>query len=40
MWQIEFKDHRIGTYESNKIYLFCFDNKIHIPNNGYNGLRW
>ena len=38
--RIQSKDHRIRTYEPNKIYLFCFDNKIHIPNNGYNGLRW
>ena len=38
--RIQSKDHRIGTYEPNKIYLFCFDNKIHIPNNGCNRLRW
>ena len=37
---IEFKrkDHRIGTYEINKISLSCFDDKIYIWNIGYNGL--
>ena len=24
------KDHRIGTYETNKISLSCFDDKIYI----------
>ena len=32
------KDHRIGTYEINKISLSCFDDKICIQNNGYDGL--
>ena len=32
------KDHRIGTYEIKKISLSCFDNKIHILNNRYDGL--
>ena len=32
------KDHRIRTYETNKIYLSCFDGKIYIHNNGYDGL--
>ena len=32
------KDHKIGTYEINKISLFCFDAKIYIQNNGYDGL--
>ena len=32
------KDHRIGTYEINKISLPCFDGKIYIQNNGYHGL--
>ena len=35
---IQSKDHRIGTYEINKIWLFCFDDNIYIQNNGYNGL--
>ena len=37
MNRIQSKDHRIGTYEINKISLFCFDNKICIQNNGYVG---
>ena len=32
------KDHRTGTYEINKISLFCFDHKIYIQNNRYDGL--
>ena len=31
-------DHKIGTYEISKIYLSCFDDKIHIHNNGCDGL--
>ena len=38
MKRIQSKNHRIGTYEINKIYLSCFDDKIYILNNGYNGL--
>ena len=30
----ESKNHRVGTYEINKILLSCFDDKIFIPNNG------
>ena len=30
---IQSKDHRIGTYEFNKILLSCFDDKIFIQNN-------
>ena len=30
MIMIRSKDHRIGTYEINKISLPCFDEKIHI----------
>ena len=30
--------HRIGTYEINEISLLCFDDKIYVQNNGYNGL--
>ena len=33
MNRIQFKDHRIGTYKTNKISLFYFDNKIYIENN-------
>ena len=35
---IQSKDHRIGTYEINKISLLCFDEKIYFQNNGYDGL--
>ena len=38
MNRIQSKDHRIGTYEINKISLSCFDEKIYIQNNGYYGL--
>ena len=31
-------NHRIGTYEINKISLSCFDDKIYIQNNGYDRL--
>ena len=37
---IQNKDHRIGTYEINKISLSSFDNKIHIQNNGCDGLAF
>ena len=33
--RIQSKDHRKGTYEISKISLSCFDDKIHIQNNGY-----
>ena len=36
--RIQRKSHRIGTYETNKISLSCFDDKIHILNKGYDGL--
>ena len=38
MNRIPKKDYKIGTYEINKISLFCFDDKIYIQNNGYDGL--
>ena len=38
MNRIQSKDHRIETYEINKISLSCFDNKIYVQNNGYDGL--
>ena len=38
MNRIRSKDHKIGTYEINKIYLLCFDDKIYIQNNGYDEL--
>ena len=30
MNRIQNKDHRIGTYEINKISLSCFDDRIYI----------
>ena len=38
MHRIQSKDQRIGTYEIKKTSLFCFDDKIYILNNGYDGL--
>ena len=38
MNRIQNKNHRIGTYEINKTYLSCFDEKIYIQNNFYYGL--
>ena len=35
---IQSKDRRTGTYETNKISLSCFDDKIYIQNSGYDGL--
>ena len=36
--RIQSKDHRIGTCKFNKISLSCFDDKIYIQNNRYDGL--
>ena len=33
--RVQSKDHRIRTYEINKISLFCFGDKIYIQNNGW-----
>ena len=38
MNKIQSKDHRIGIYEINKSFLFCFDSKINIQNNRCDGL--
>ena len=38
MNRIQSTEHRIGTYEINKISLSWFDGKIYIQNNGYDGL--
>ena len=35
--RIQIKDHSIGTYEINKISLLCFDDKLYIQNNRYDG---
>ena len=37
MNRIQSKGHRIGTYYNN-ILLPCFNDKIYIRNNGYDGL--
>ena len=37
MNRIQSKGHEIGTYEINKIFFCCFDYKIYIQNNGYDG---
>ena len=34
MNRIKSKDHKIGTYEINKISFFCFDYQIYIQKNG------
>ena len=36
--RIQTKDHRIRTYEMNKISLPCFDSKLYIKNNRCDGL--
>ena len=38
MNRIQSKDKRIGTKKINKISLSCFDDKIYIQTNGYDGL--
>ena len=38
MKRIQIKGHRIGAFEINKMSLSCFDDKIYIQNNGYDGL--
>ena len=38
MNRIQSKDHRVGTYEVNKISLPYFDDKTYIENNGHDGL--
>ena len=38
MNRIQSEYHRIQTYEINKISVSCFNDKIYIQNNGYDGL--
>ena len=38
MNRIESKGHKIGIFEINKISFTCFDDKICIQNNEYDGL--
>ena len=34
------KNHNLGTYETNKIYLSCFDDKRYILKNRINTLAY
>ena len=38
MNRIQSEDHRIRTFEINQISLLCFDDKMYIQKNGYDGL--
>ena len=38
--RIQSKNHRIGTYETKKNFLSCFDEKIYIQSNRYDGLAF
>ena len=38
MKRIRSKHHKMEIYEINKISLSCFDDKIYIQSNGYDGL--
>ena len=40
MNRIQSKNHKIEIYEINKISWSCFDEKIYIQNNGYDGLAF
>ena len=37
MNKIQSKNHKVVTYEINEISLSCFNDKIYIKNNGYDG---
>ena len=37
MNRIQSNDHRIGTYEIDKVLSSCLDEKIYIKNNEYDG---
>ena len=40
MYRIQSVDHKIGTYRINKNPLSCFDDKIYIQSNGFDGLAF
>ena len=40
MYRIQSVDHKIGTYKINKNPLSCFDDKIYIQSNGFDGLAF
>ena len=40
MKKIQSKEHKIGTYDANKISLSCFDDKRYILNAGITSLTY
>ena len=40
MREIKPKNHNLGTYETNKRSLSCFDDKRYIPRNGIETLAY
>ena len=40
MKRIQAKKHKIGTYEIDKIYLSCFDDKRYVLNDGIHALAY
>ena len=40
MSRIQCKNHKIGTYKINKIFLSCFDDKINILSNVHDRLAF
>ena len=40
MKRIQAKKHKIGTYEIDKIYLSCFDDKRYVLDDGVNTLAY
>ena len=40
MWGIKSKNHNLSTYETNKRYLSCFDDKRYILKNRINTLAY
>ena len=40
MNRVQSKGHRIGTHKIKEISLSCFDDKVYIQNNRYNGLAF
>ena len=40
MKRIQAKKHKIGTYEIDKIYLSCFDDKRYVLDDGVNNLAY
>ena len=40
MKRMQAKKHKIGTYEINKIYLSCFDDKRQVLGDGFHTLAY